>query len=188
MNNLNYFLELLKEYEGIIGAVFGSVTTLITTDFLRKKGKCKIYLVFFEGKYKTYNDVGCYKENDSDFYSYEIHCKYQVYNGSDIPKIMRDFKVSFIKDTQEVYSVIPKDKTTARISNKAYNIEEMEIFNISPKEIRVIEQSVYVSEKDLDLIEATTKIELSYYDEKETKRKFNLTTEKISKHNYVSKK
>ena len=42
---------IIKEFEGIIGAILGSTFTLIITDILKKIGKLKIYLNNFEGRY-----------------------------------------------------------------------------------------------------------------------------------------
>jgi hypothetical protein len=38
-------LQVLNEFQGIIGTILGSVTTLIVTDILKKRGRLKIYLI-----------------------------------------------------------------------------------------------------------------------------------------------
>ena len=52
-------VDILLEFEGIIGAILGSVATLVVTDILQRKGKIKQYLMFYEAKTETYKDVGC---------------------------------------------------------------------------------------------------------------------------------
>ena len=49
--NIYDILNIIKEFEGIIGAVLGSIGTLIATDILKRKGKLNIYLMDFKGKY-----------------------------------------------------------------------------------------------------------------------------------------
>lgn len=49
---------ILKEFEGIIGTILGSVTTLIVTDILRKIGKLKLYLIEWRGVYYTKGELG----------------------------------------------------------------------------------------------------------------------------------
>ena len=35
-------VKIIKEFEGIIGAILGSVVTLVVTDILKRKGKLNI--------------------------------------------------------------------------------------------------------------------------------------------------
>ena len=39
------FINFIKDFEGIFGAILGSATTLIITDILHKKGRLKFYLM-----------------------------------------------------------------------------------------------------------------------------------------------
>ena len=183
---MNDIINLVKDFEGVIGAILGSVSTLIVTDFLRKKGILKIYQMKYEGKYETYKDVGCFSgaENDLNFYHFRFNYKLQIYNKSDTPKIMRDFKVVFIKDKKIVYSFVPNDETTRSYDSHTYRVDEMEVSNIIPREIQVLDQSGYVSEEYIDLIEGSTKIELLYFDEKDKKRRVLLHKGVVSKKNY----
>ena len=41
-------VEMIMEFEGIIGAILGSVVTLIITDILQNRGKIKHYLMNYE--------------------------------------------------------------------------------------------------------------------------------------------
>ncbi|EOW2658305.1 hypothetical protein ACOVAV_002819, partial [Enterococcus faecalis] len=70
---MDSIIKLLIEFEGIIGAILGSVATLITTELLKSRGKIRLYLRDFIGVYQTYRDVGAGRsgKTDDDFYGYK---------------------------------------------------------------------------------------------------------------------
>ncbi|MCQ4922264.1 hypothetical protein NE686_04150 [Tissierella carlieri] len=181
-------LQVLNDFQGIIGAILGSATTLIVTDMLKKRGQLKIYLITYKDKFQTFKDVGCSMGNkeDEDFYGYSVKYVIQVYNKSDTPKIMRDFKFVFFKNKKEIYSIVPDNEDTRRYSSYTTNINEMEISNIAPKEIQVLKQSIYIMYEVLDRIEGSDRIELQYRDEKDKKRKVTLSKKVVTKNDYVS--
>nr|WP_308545312.1 hypothetical protein [uncultured Lachnoclostridium sp.] len=189
MNNTVEIIEIMKDFEGIIGAILGSVSTLIVTDFLRKKGILKTYLMKYVGIYYT-NAMGEIRpiEDEKDKIMYlSLKYKIQVYNRSDTTKIMRNFKVVFIKDKKIVYSFVPNNEATRVFSTYSYKIEEMEVSNVIPREIQVLDQSGYVSDEYIDLVEGSNKIELHYYDEKDRKRRVLLYKGVLSKTDYQPK-
>lgn len=179
-------LQALKEFEGIIGTILGSVTTLIVTDILKKIGKLKTYLISYEDKFQTFRDVGCGMngKKDEDFYGYSVKYVIQVYNKSDTPKIMRDFKLVFLKNMEEVYTIVPKDEETKKYYSHTIYIDEMEILNVEPKKIQVLKQSIYVNYDMLDRIEGANKLELQYRDEKDKTRKIILSNKVITSNDY----
>jgi hypothetical protein len=183
---MNEVINIVKDFEGVIGAILGSVSTLIVTDILRKKGKLKIYLMKYEGIYYS-NDSGVVRQakgvEDSILY-YSFSHKIQVYNKSEIPKIMRDFKVIFLKDKEIVYSLVPNDEATRRISGPIHHVDVMEVSNIMPKTIQVIEHSGIVKKEDFDKVNCSNRIELLYYDEKDRKKRLLLHKGVIGKSNY----
>lgn len=184
---MSEILQALNEFQGIIGTILGSVTTLIVTDILKKRGKLKNYIISYEDEFQTFKDVGCFMrgKKDEDFYGYSVKYVIQVYNKSDTPKIMRDFKLVFLKDMEENYALVPKDEETKRYSSHIPIIDEMEILNIEPKKIQVLKQSIYVSHNMLDRIEGANKVELQYRDEKDKKRKIMLSNKVVTTDNYV---
>lgn len=42
----------MLEFEGIIGVILGSVTTLVATELLKSRGKLKLYLKNFIGVFR----------------------------------------------------------------------------------------------------------------------------------------
>ena len=181
---------IIKEFEGIVGAILGSITTLIVSDMLKRKGKLKTYLVEWKGKYETFGDVGCSLKGkeSSDFYDYNFSYTLQLYNKSDTPKIMRNFKIKFYKGKDEVFSYVPDNEDTRRYSSHAYWIDKMEVLNVNPKEIEVLKQSGHINYEELDSIEESSKVELTYYDERDKRRTVILYKGIISKNNYNSMK
>lgn len=183
---MDKFIKLMLEFEGIIGAILGSVTTLIATELLKSRGKLKLYLKDFVGVFQTYGDVGCGKldKTDDDFYGFKLKYSFQVYNGTGLPRIMKDFKIVFYKGNKIVYSEVPDNEQTRE--NKQYysTIDEMEVFNIYPREIQVLKHSMYIHENDLIKIEGATKVEMIYFDEKGKKKSLLLSTNEISQKNY----
>lgn len=180
-------LQILNDFQGIIGTILGTVATLVVTDILKKKGKLRIYLPKYKVKYDSYDSVGCFSDGDekSRFYGFSMKYTIQVYNQSDSPKIMRDFHLVFFKDKKEIYSIVPKDEGTRRYSSHISSVDEMEISNVSPKEIQVMDHSVYFFEGEMHNIEGANLVELQYRDEKNRKRKFVITKETISRNNFI---
>ena len=144
----------------------------------------------FESNYYT-NDMGTVRpiERESDkIHHYSISYKIQVYNKSDTPKIMRDFKVMFFKDKKVVYSLVPKNEATRRYASHSYILDEMEVSNVTPREVQVLEHSGAIMGEISEKIEGTTKIELLYYDEKNKKRRVPLYKGLISESSYLQGK
>ena len=88
-------IKIIKEFEGIIGAILGSVVTLVVTDILKRKGKLNIYLMEFKGKYwykdKDYGDTTT-KRKGAVIDSYRFNFVIDVYKI--IRSLAKDF---FIK-------------------------------------------------------------------------------------------
>ena len=125
---MSEILQLLNDFQGIIGTILGSVTTLIVTDILKKRGQLKNYLVSYEAKFQTFRDVGCSMggKRDEDFYGYSIKYIIQIYNQSDTPKIMRDFRLIFYKNAKEQYSLIPDNEEEYKRGLIQANINRLE--------------------------------------------------------------
>lgn len=176
-------VDILLEFEGIIGAILGSVAMLVVTDILQRKGKIKQYLMFYEAKTETYKDVGCGQKgkSDNDIYGYSIKYNFQIYNGYNFPKIMRKFSLDFYKDKVLVMSIVPKDESTRYFSCATSRADDMEISNISSHEIASYNHTVYIGnwEEEFKKLNGINKIELAYYDEKDKKQIIVLSKNEI---------
>ena len=131
---------IIKEFEGIIGAILGSTFTLIITDILKKIGKLKIYLNNFEGRYWYNSKEDRYKQTTSKKYgtsieSFRFKFDIDVYNSSELPKIMRDLKISIYKNKKFLKEVNVNDEETRRVVCRCITVDKTTIFNIPAKEV-----------------------------------------------------
>lgn len=111
--------QLLIEYKSIIGTILGSVTALIVTHSLRHFGKVRFYLNSWECSYYTVTDIGDYVKTDNiiNAVSCELRVSLDLYNGSDIPKNLRDAHI-------ELYSKSNKRSFSFRNNNSIEEIIE----------------------------------------------------------------
>lgn len=184
---MEIIIQILQEYDGIIGAILGVIATLITTDWLNRKGKLNIYVMNWKDKYETYEDVGCFKggKERTDFYGYESEVILEVYNGSNTQKIMRNVKTNFYKDDVEKYKATPKNEDSRRKTESGWiTRDSVEVVNFKPKEVIKLKLSNYIYEDKLNEIEKCNKVYLTYIDEKNKTRKILLYNGLITQKNY----
>ena len=167
-------IQILKDFEGIIGAVLGSVATLVTTYFLQHRGKLKNYSIEYNAKFQTFKDVGCGMKGkmDEDIYGYSIRYRFKIYNGYDYPRVARKFLLNFYRNNKLVFSKVPKDESTRVYSHHISRAEDSELSNIPSHEIMGFDQSVYMlySDECFTKLDGITRVELSYLDENDKKR------------------
>ena len=175
-------LSILKEFEGIIGAVLGSTVTLVVTDILRHKGKLKIYVPNFELKLDFEENFSEKKNSEREIRGITIRYKIQIYNGSDICKIMRDFKIRFYNGKNVLFTQIPRDEATRHFLSHISFVDDMEVANIAPHEIAVIDQSCYLHKNDVDFekMSLVNNIVLGFIDEKDKKHSVMLQTKQLN--------
>ena len=175
-------LSILKEFEGIIGAVLGSAVTLVVTDILRHKGKLKIYVPSFELKLDFEDYFSVKKNSEREIRGITIRYKIQIYNGSDICKIMRDFKIRFCNGKNVLFTQIPRDEATRHFIGHISFTDYMEVANIAPHEIAVIDQSYYLHKTDADFekMNLVNSIVLEFMDEKDKKHSVMLQTKQLN--------
>ena len=135
---MDNIVNFIKDYEGIFGAILGSAITLIITDILRKKGKIKFYLMNYNGEYWYESKEKYYgptkdKEYGQDIESYRFQFTLDIYNTSELPKIMRDLKIKVYKDKKFLTSIPVNDEddyynededVTSVITNKILKLFE----------------------------------------------------------------
>lgn len=181
---MEYLIRILSEYDGIIGAVLGTVATLITTDWLQNKGKLNIFVLNWTAKYETYYDAGCSAsgKKDNDLYDYLNKFELEIYNSSSLPKIMRSVKIEYYNNNKIKYvSNIDNEDTRRLIANCILHTDELEVINFMPKEVIKLKLSADIGENKLDEIEGCNKVLFSYIDEKNKKRSIVLYKGLISK-------
>ena len=92
------FISIIKEFEGIIGALLGVIITMLMNEYLKEKGNIKYYFDNLTINYKARGNYGNYMDVDKgeDYEGVEYRLDIQLYNTSESRKILRDIKLQFI--------------------------------------------------------------------------------------------
>ncbi|MDD3394193.1 MAG: hypothetical protein EOM28_04845 [Clostridia bacterium] len=149
---------MLSEYIGIIGAVAGSVSTLLATEGIRHLGSIKVFPSEVRIKYNMNSNFknSIYEDVKQPFrLGYDL----DVYNCCNMPQILHDFTLSFYKGTTLVLEDHPKS------DKKLYSVNSKGIISIT---------QVYDMDDFDNLLVGTTKIVLKYKTSKRRSRKFVL--------------
>lgn len=134
-------LNLLKEFEGVIGAIFGSllgvVGTMITTQYLKNKGNIRVVLI--DSLHKAYCfEYGIYKEdihiNDASGLSLEFTI--ELYNESESPKYLNNFNVELFDNNGIMLCKLEVDSLDSRrVAAGAIRYDSISYINVEPKKI-----------------------------------------------------
>ncbi len=95
----NQFFIILKNYDGILGVILGTVVTLIVSNVIRNYGKIHFYVNEYdvylsheginESGNRTIERVNSLEKANYFNYALEI----EFYNNSEIPKILRNIRI-----------------------------------------------------------------------------------------------
>ncbi|MDD4844814.1 MAG: hypothetical protein PHU31_10895 [Anaerotignum sp.] len=147
---------MLSEYIGIIGAVAGSVSTLIVVECIRHMGGVKFFLRDIRFKYRLNSSFNnsLYEEVKQPFrLGYDL----DIYNCGSIPRLTHDFSLGFYKGSSLVLKASPKCDRNA--------------INVNPRELVSVSQVFDMDDIDNTLV-GITKIVLNYKTSKRRIRKF----------------
>ncbi|MBU3175177.1 hypothetical protein KPL47_02205 [Clostridium estertheticum] len=129
--------SIIKEFEGILGAILGSSTTLIITQLLKRMGKLNLFIKNWDVWTQQNDDFGgtsMIKATSCNEAYYYITFNMEIYNGSDIPKIMRDVNIAFYKDKKELFKIVPCDIDNDKIIGGGFrDSQKVNVLNIEPK-------------------------------------------------------
>ncbi len=171
-------INLIKDFEGIFGAILGSATTLIITDILRKKGKLKFYLMDYNGEYwyeskEKYYGPTKVKECGQDIESYRFQFSLDIYNTSELPKIMRDLKIKVYKNKKLLISIPVNDEETRRYVCRSMTVDQTTIFNFNGKETVNITLGAEIPKKFAEQLNNNSIVlKLNYKNEKNKNKYF----------------
>jgi hypothetical protein len=174
------FINFIKDFEGIFGAILGSATTLIITDILHKKGRLKFYLMDYNGEYCYESKENHYgptkdKEYGQEIESYRFQFTLDIYNTSELPKIMRDLKIKVYKDKKFLTSIPVNDEDTRRVVCKCITVDQTTIFNFNGKETANITLSAEVPKEFAEqLNNKDIALKLNYKNEKNKNKHFKI--------------
>lgn len=148
-------LDFLREFQGILGAILGAVSTLITTNILRRFGKINLYIIKKEIELfkKSQSDYGLtieevasdYNEADSLKYSFEL----VFYNSSDIYKSFFDINLKFIGDNKRVFFHKPYDQAKSYFTSQRWVHEEIDTIELEPKKLKVVKLNGWLDKEEL---------------------------------------
>ncbi len=151
------FIEILPKYDGIVGALLGVIVTMILTQWLKSFGKIRFYVIEKNIDFK--------KQKEGEIASYQIECtkeeaetvslkaKIEIYNGSEVSKILRDIRFVFYDEKKKkLLSITPEDKSTQRFAAATYWRDELYNINILPKQILVFELVRHFHNENAELI------------------------------------
>ncbi|MET3699365.1 hypothetical protein SAMN05877753_1116 [Bacillus oleivorans] len=158
-------IDLVKSFEGIIGAVLGSVITLITTHFLKKAGTITSNIIGVEYDFRNYQINGQGKAVETvemaDHASIEINIDF--FNNSESYKSINDLRVSLYDDNkQKIFEVVPNDEDTRRRTSYGSTSDKLEYLNISPGELVKKTLSFGFHSGNIELLKITEVIRFTY--------------------------
>ena len=174
------FINFIKDFEGIFGAILGSATTLIITDILHKKGRLKFYLMDYNGEYWYESKENHYgptkdKKYGQEIESYRFQFTLDIYNTSELPKIMRDLKIKVYKDKKFLTSIPVNDEDTRRVVSRCITVDQTTIFNFNGKESANITLSAEVPKEFAEqLNNKDITLKLNYKNEKNKNKYFKI--------------
>ena len=169
----------IKEFEGIIGAVLGTVATLITTNILKGLGKLNVYVMNSTGKF-NYNVNGFIQKDreskEDKLCGYDHKLVLNLYNSSDSPKFLRDLKLNVFNEKEFLFAIDMQDENTRRFSAGISKADNAKIYNIEPRIAIELSLSFYLTEKDYRKINNNKKVRfvISYINNKNKIKKFDI--------------
>ncbi|MBQ7240657.1 MAG: hypothetical protein IJS56_04365 [Bacilli bacterium] len=174
------FINFIKDFEGIFGAILGSATTLIITDILHKKGRLKFYLMDYNGEYWYESKEKHYgptkdKKYGQEIESYRFQFTLDIYNTSELPKIMRDLKIEVYENKKLLTSIPVNDEETRRIVSRCITVDQTTVFNFNGKEtVNIILSAEIPKEFAGQLTNKNIFLKLNYKNEKNKNKYFKI--------------
>ncbi|SIT91607.1 hypothetical protein [Edaphobacillus lindanitolerans] len=156
-------IDLIKSFEGIIGAVLGSVLTLITTHLLKKAGGLTSNINIdnvniTEDKDGFFKNVESLKEADHA----KVELVVDFYNSSEIYKSISDIKVDFYDGKKLIYSIPLSDSDTRKTGKIFTAFDEFEYLNVAPNELVKKKLFFEFNQNNIEILKITTHFSIRY--------------------------
>jgi hypothetical protein len=148
-------LDLIVKFLPVIGAILGSVATLITTYLLRNSGKMIVNVSSASVKLWGSDLMGGQEEKKTWSRVERVECEFEVdfYNSSDTPKSLRATYIGmFERDTKESYTstiYLPGISNSPTLTYDSLSPNEMHILNLPSKEMVHLKLKVYYVPVDM---------------------------------------
>lgn len=145
-------LEILNNFEGIIGAILGVVATMIVSFILKKIGK--VYIKSRDYRIVKYSRDGYGAPIETNDYALvdniQISFNISLFNSSDEPRGLQDIKVSFYESKKKSkFSIIPNDMATRKSTSYGSYTDELSVINLPPKTMVYYVIEAYISDKNV---------------------------------------
>jgi hypothetical protein len=148
---------VLIEYKSIIGTLLGSITTLIITYLIRYNGGIKFSIQnwnikFYRNEDSAYHEETIVKDvNEAKhvYYEFDIY----IYNGSEIPKSLKDFSIEFVCNKNIVIEKL-YDCATTKFVSMTYISEFLKVANIPPKQINLYKVKGWLDNENIEKLAA----------------------------------
>lgn len=159
-------IRILTEFEGIIGALLGAIGTLICTHILKNKGKCIVNIKSDEVKCNSIDDWGTETIKPiEDADNLSIKFELELYNTSEIPKYLKDFKLC-IKDinNKDLALLDLYDSSTGRWASASEIYDYIDYINVMPKLFQKKELHCTVHLDENEQVRKMNNLYLNYID------------------------
>lgn len=162
------WVDVLIQFEGIIGALGGVLLTFIATYFYNNVGKINVEVIDFNIYfYKQDNWGNTIETNQVSAENMTIEFSLNLYNSSINPKPMKNIEASLINQQGEIIDVIQlKDSSTKRISAGSVYYDEIYYINVLPKQVMKKDFQFGVSLKEKPELLEFASMKLLYENEK----------------------
>lgn len=168
-------VNLIKEFDGIIGgiigAVAGSVSILLITQLQKTFGRLHIYLNNWNAEFKTQGRTGEHIKAgpDDKLCQYEFSFELELYNSSDNFKIMRDVRICFERNGIKLFEDFPYISNIQELFMSQFAAEQLRVINVEPKKIVHFDLYGNIGENHLEQIKNVDAIYFLCLDEKNKK-------------------
>ncbi|MGE8207825.1 hypothetical protein ACQKP0_25495 [Heyndrickxia sp. NPDC080065] len=154
-------IKFLKEFEGIIGAIIGSISTLIVTHWLKNTGKLTLVINDVIKEYSRLSDSGNWVTIDTlteDSYA-KLKFSIEIYNYSENIKTLNNVRYELIDDSNKViHEGKLFDSETGVFSAGAHRYDKFEFLNCNPKQLVKKKLRISFDPSDVLLLRITEKI------------------------------
>jgi len=125
----------------VIIAIIGFVSTLAGTflgwflNWLSQRGKLNIFIQSWHNSF-THTDTEGFQVcscNLDEAVSYSFELEMDIYNSSNITKIMRDIKIIFLCGKTTLIAYTPEDSASCKQINRSLKYDKVDCLNTSKK-------------------------------------------------------
>ena len=145
-------IEFIRTFEGIIGTIIGVILGSVITIITKRSGKISCYTNSVLMDYKTVEN-GVLREIDNNEIPElgSINIEIDIYNGTDLEKVIRDIKLNFKAKNIEFNKVV-NDLTSLQIVFSRHEYEALKFINIPSRKLVKINIGTSFEENELKKI------------------------------------